>query len=71
MKRTSVSSTCLTSVGYDPRKRLLEVEFTHGDIYRYFDVPTAVHRALMAAESHGTFYQHQIRDAGYRYERLA
>jgi hypothetical protein len=70
MKRIPVSSSCIASVGYEASRRTLEIEFVHGDLYRYFQVPERVHRALMAAASHGTYYQHSIRDGGYPYERV-
>jgi hypothetical protein len=71
MKRTPLASSCLSSVGYDARRRVLELEFTHGHIYRYFDVPAAIYRGLLKASSHGAYYQSAIRDRDYRYERLA
>ncbi len=70
MKRIPVSSTCLASVGYEAGQEILELEFVHGHIYRYSGVPARVHRALMAATSHGTYYAHHIRDAGYAYEQV-
>ncbi|MBK7181096.1 MAG: KTSC domain-containing protein [Chloroflexi bacterium] len=39
MKRTAVSSSNLASVGYDPARQSLEIEFTTGRVYEYFDVP--------------------------------
>ena len=61
MKRTPVESECLASVGYEDET--LEVEFTNGSVYRYFGVPVRVHEELMAADSHGTFFNRRIRDA--------
>jgi len=56
-------------VGYDREQRVLEIEFTGGAVYRYFDVPAEVHRGLMAAESHGRYFHQHVRDAAYRYTR--
>ena len=67
MQRVPVESTCLATVGYEDGT--LEVEFTNGSVYRYFDVPERVHEELMAADSHGTFFNQRIRDT-YRYARL-
>ena len=36
---TLVRSSALRSVGYDQEQRVLEIEFTNGAVYRYFDVP--------------------------------
>jgi len=33
-----------------------------GDWYGYFDVPPAVHRAFVDAESHGRFFHERVRD---------
>ena len=56
-------------MGYDEDETILEVEFTNGAVYRYFDVPAEVYLGLMAAESHGRYFHQHVRDAGYRYER--
>jgi hypothetical protein len=69
MKRTPVSSSSLASVGYDPATQTLEVEFVHGAVYRYFDVPKSEHRALMAAKSHGSYFVHEIKDS-YSFEHV-
>jgi KTSC domain len=65
-----MTSTMLASVGYDATTWTLEAEFTNGGIYRYFDVPPEVHEGLMAAESHGRYFNAHIRGC-YPYDRLA
>jgi len=69
IERTPVRSSALRSVGYDREQRVLEIEFTGGAVYRYFDVPAEVHRGLMAAESHGRYFNEHVRNKSYRYER--
>jgi len=64
MKRKSVESSNLASVGYDAAKQILEIEFNHGGIYQYFDVPQDVYDELMDADSHGRYFVHNIKD-GY------
>ena len=49
---------------------MLEIEFTSGAIYRYFDVPGCLHIGLMTAESHGEFYASFIRNAGFVFEQV-
>jgi len=39
MLRMSVSSSNISSVGYDPKTQTLEVEFHNGGVYQYFNVP--------------------------------
>ena len=69
MHRTPVTSTCLNSVGYDPKSRTLELEFHKGGIYQYFDVPARIHDQLMSASSKGRFFISAIRDE-YHDERV-
>ena len=61
MKREAVISRAIRSVGY--RAGTLEVEFVHGDVYRYFGVPSSVFLELMQAESKGAFFNERIRDS--------
>ncbi len=49
VERTPVHSSALRSVGNDQEQRVLEIEFTSGAVYQYFDVPPEVYRGLMAA----------------------
>ncbi|MEV7776764.1 KTSC domain-containing protein [Kitasatospora sp. NPDC088351] len=70
MNRTPVDSSLLLSVGYDRSARALELEFTGGHVYTYADVPARVHRELMAAESHGRYFNRAIRGR-YVYRRVS
>ena len=71
MNRTSVSSSNLASVGYDPNTQTLEVEFLHGGIYQYTDVPLSVYEGLMAASSHGSYFDQNVKKAGYSYRKIS
>jgi hypothetical protein len=66
--RKSIDSTSLASVGYDQRSHTLEVEFTSGSVYKYFDVPAEVVVELLLAESAGRYHNAHIRGR-YRYAR--
>jgi len=70
IERTPVRSSALQSVGYDQEQRVLEIEFTNGAVYRYFDVRPEVHRGLMAAESHGRYFHQHVRNKSFRYQRV-
>jgi KTSC domain len=59
--RQRVESTAIAGIGYSKRRHILEIEFVNGAIYRYLDVPPAVHRELMSAESRARFYDSNIR----------
>ena len=68
MERQPVSSSNLLSVGYDSNSETLEIEFKNGSIYRYFNVPPFEHERLMAADSHGVYFNANIKDK-YPFER--
>ena len=69
MNRTPVSSSALTSVGYDPATLTLETELSSGAVYQYFDVPESVFAELMNAQSLGQYYNQRIRN-DYRCVKL-
>jgi hypothetical protein len=70
MQRVAVTSSALSSVGFDGREGVLEVEFRTGRVYRYVGVPSRKHAELMEAESLGQYFGREIRNAGYPCERL-
>jgi hypothetical protein len=67
MHRNPVSSASLKSIGYSEDQEILEVEFVHGGVYQYLEVPREEFVALMGAESHGSYFSHNIRGA-YEYK---
>lgn len=69
MHREPVQSRALRSVGYDRHARTLELEFTSGSLYQYFDVPEFTFRALMLATSKGHFFQTSI-DGKFRFKQV-
>ena len=69
MERIALDSQALSSVGYDPARRLLEVEFTSGRVYQYFDVPRGEVERLLRAGSHGAYFSERMRDR-YRFEAV-
>ena len=69
MNRVLVNSTTMSAVGYNADTFVLEVEFTNGALYKYFNVPATVYLRLMNADSKGQFYNYYIRDI-YDYERV-
>lgn len=62
MRRQPLDSGAIASAGYDGETAVLELEFTSGEVYRYFAVPPSVHRGLRAADSAGRFFRERIRD---------
>jgi hypothetical protein len=59
-KMTPVASSSLAEVGHD--NDTLYVVFVSGLVYRYFMVPQRVYEALLAAPSHGQYFNELVRD---------
>lgn len=70
MNRQSVESSNLASVGYDAENEILEIEFNHGGVYQYFDVPKNVYEELMSASSHGQYFDRNIKKEGYEFQKI-
>lgn len=69
MKRQSVTSSNIASIGYDEASQTLEIEFLNGGVYQYFDVPKRVYEDMMSAGSHGQYLAQDIKGA-YRYSKV-
>ncbi len=67
--RTPVSSSAMNSVGYSSGSQTLEIEFSGGEVYHYFEVPHEVYLGLMRADSHGRYFHQHIKGR-YQYERV-
>lgn len=62
INRIPVESSNIASVGYDTENKILEIEFHHGGIYQYFDVPKEVYENLINATAIGSYFFHNIRN---------
>ncbi|MFN3629985.1 MAG: KTSC domain-containing protein [Casimicrobiaceae bacterium] len=60
MNRTPLTASRLRSAGYDPRERVLELEFRDGSIRQYLAVSPEVYRRLLAAPSPDAYYADEI-----------
>jgi hypothetical protein len=69
MYRRTVTSSNVRSVGYDPIKRIVEVEFVTGDIYQYISVPEQVHTSLMTSASIGKAIHSMLRGK-YQFKKV-
>jgi hypothetical protein len=68
MRRAAVESTSIASIGYDRKRRELEIEFRDtGDVYRYFAVSTAECADFMAAKSKGTYLNQVFKPRHHHY----
>jgi hypothetical protein len=59
ISREPVTSSTVRSVGY--HDGILEIEFKSG-IYQYLDVPKKVYDELLHADSHGRFFNQEIKN---------
>jgi len=69
MKRKPVTSSGISSVGYDESSKILEIEFIDGDVYQYFDVPRRDYDGLMGANSIGRYVNQDIKP-NYRFSKV-
>jgi hypothetical protein len=70
MNRISVSSSNLTSVGYDPATQTLKVEFLHDSTHLYLGVPLAIYDTWMADDFRDIYFDRYIKNAGYSYQKV-
>ena len=57
-----VESRLFTATAYREGARQLYLQFSDGDIYRYFDCPVSVYREFLKAESKGRYFAKHIRN---------
>ena len=69
MRRQAVTSSNISEIGYDENSRTLEVLFTNGNLYQYFDVPPQIYAELMQAGSVGQYLNANIK-GNFRYARV-
>lgn len=69
MERVQVESSNIESIGYDSDSETLEIEFISSGLYQYYDVPEYVYGELMSADSHGIYFNANIKGT-YRYSRV-
>lgn len=62
IKRTLVASSNIASVGYDKQAHILEIEFHHGAIYQYMNVPEKVYEELMSSPSQAAYFMNEIKE---------
>jgi hypothetical protein len=69
MIREPIASTNILSMGYDAASETLEVEFSSGTIYQYYNVGAALYEQLQQAPSKGQFLNTYIKNA-YPFSRV-
>jgi len=69
MERIPVSSSNISSIGYDEDSNTLEIEFHSGAVYQYFDIPLNIYQEFMGAGSKGQYFAAHIKGY-YRYVKV-
>ena len=69
MKRISVQSSNVASIGYDAQAGVLEVEFLNGGVYQYFQVDPQIYKAFLTAASKGKFL-HRVLKGSYSFKKV-
>ena len=59
MRKFSVQSRAISSVGYNTNNTL-EVRFTSGNTYRFFNVPQETVEKMLSCDSIGSFFSQNI-----------
>jgi hypothetical protein len=59
MRKMTVQSSAISSVGFNT-DNTLEVRFTSGGTYRFFNVPQQTAEQLLSATSPGSFFANNI-----------
>jgi hypothetical protein len=62
VERTPVNSSNIKSVGYDPIRKVLEVEFKTGSVHQYEDVPHDLPEKMVKADSVGRFFNQHVKN---------
>lgn len=62
MRMVPVNSSNLAAVGYDESTREMAIQFKSGAMHTYVGVDPQTHSGLMAAPSHGRFFNERVKD---------
>ena len=62
MKRETVDSSMISSIGYDASTKTLEIEFNSGAVWQYFDFPKNLWKEFKDADSYGRYFRDCIQD---------
>jgi hypothetical protein len=62
MNRSSVVSSDIRSIGYEPSTCTLEIEFHGGRVYQYAGVPAPEFERLSSAASKGSHFHDHMKD---------
>ena len=68
MRREAVDSETITSIGYEPLRCELDIEFRQsGNVYRYFEGSAEEHAEFRSADSKGNYLNRVFKAKGHPY----
>jgi len=70
MNYVSVISNNIDSVAYDIETSTLGIRFTNNTEYHYYNVPEHIHNGLLSSDSVGKYFDENVKNGGYRYDRI-
>ena len=62
MHRTAVAANGIAQVGYEDGSEILEIEFTSGKVFQFFNVPPKMFDQLMDSQFKEFYYQNNIHE---------
>ena len=69
MHRTAIAANGISQVGYEDGSEILEIEFTSGSVFQFFNVPSKTFHQLMDAQFKEFYYQNNIHER-FPYKRI-
>jgi hypothetical protein len=69
MEMNPVTSSNLSSMGYDEDTSTMAVQFNNGSVYSYQDVSKETYETVLHADSVGSTFNQLIVKGGYTYEK--
>jgi hypothetical protein len=70
MTRKSVQSSAVSSIGYNRKAGVLEIEFNNGSVYQYFGMPKNIFRNLIHANSIGAYVNKFVKQKAAFFRRV-
>jgi hypothetical protein len=61
IERQPVSSSNIKSIGFDPKERIMAVEFSDGAVYHYHNIEKNTYEDLLSAKSVGSHFHKNIK----------
>lgn len=68
--RNIVASSNVISIGYDEEASVLDVEYSSGGVYQYFNVPKHIYESLISSGSIGAYLHRNIKNK-FSYSRIS